>query len=210
MTISIGKNRQGFSLIEIMIVLGLIGLLVATMASKITKSSDRELRREVRHLAGTIKDLRNKARMRNITYRLVINLPDNPKEKQAYWIESTTKKFLVTYDEDELKKKKEELEQAIKDGKGDLSGFEIDKELSGKEPKYLPDGLYFSSVEIAAQQKEFTAGRLFIHFFPEGRVEEAAIHITNKDKLHWTLAIHPLTGRVDILTKNTKLKDLGK
>lgn len=208
--ISIKKNHKGFSLIEIMVVLGIIALLVATMASKITKSTDRALRREVRHFAGTIKDLRNKARMRNITYRLVINLPDNPKEKQAYWVESTSKKFLVTYDEDEIKKKKEEQEQAIKDGTGDPTGFEIDKELSGKEPKTLPDGLYFASVEMAAQQKEFTAGRLFIHFFPEGRVEEAAIHITNKDKLNWTLAIHPLTGRVDVITKDTKLKDLGK
>lgn len=204
--ISIRRNQNGFSLIEILIVLGLIGLLVATMASKITKSSDRELRRDVRHFAASLKDLRNKARMRNLTYRLVINLPENTKERQSYWIESTSKKFLVTYDEEELKKQKENL----KEGDPDPSGFTVDQELSGTQPKNLPEGLYFSSIELAVQQKEFTAGRVFIHFFPEGRVEEAAIHITNRKQLKWTLATHPLTGRVDIINKEIKLKDLGK
>lgn len=203
--ISIRRSQNGFSLIEIMIVLGIIGGIVALMASKITSNSDRTLRKEVRYFAASIKDLRNKARMRNRTYRLVINLPENQREKQVYWIESTSQKFLVTYDEDELKKQKEDR----KEGDPEPGGFEVDRELSGNEPKSLPDNLFFAGVEVAAQQKEFTAGRVYIHFFPEGRVEEAAIHITNRDKLHWTLAIHPITGRVDIVTKDTKLKDLS-
>ncbi len=202
--ISIRRSPKGFSLIEIMIVLGIIGGIVTLMASKIGKNDGREMRRDVRYFAASIKDLRNKARMRNRTYRLVINLPDNPREKQAYWIESTSQKFLVTYDEDEL----EEQKKNRKEGDPEPGGFAVDSELSGTEPKTLPNGLYFSGIEIASQQKEFTAGRIYIHFFPEGRVEDAAIHITNRDKMNWTLAIHPITGRVDIITRDTKLKDL--
>lgn len=209
MQISLRKNQKGFSLIEILIVLGLISGIVAIMASKIGKSSDRELRRDIRYFAASLKDLRNKARMRNRTYRLVINLPENQKEKQVYWIESTSKQFLVTYEPEELEKLEDARKEAEKEGQADPSGFTVDAELSGSEPKKLPDGLYFGAVEIAAQQKEFTAGRIFIHFFPEGRVEEAAIHLTNRDKLHWTLAIHPLTGRVDMINQNKKLKDLS-
>lgn len=201
-------GARGFSLIEIMIVLGIIGAIVALMSSRIGRTGDRELRRDVRYFAASIKDLRNKARMRNRTYRLVINLPDNPREKQAYWVESTSQKFLVTYDEDALKKLEEEKRDR-KEGEPEPGGFEVDREVSGNEPKTLPNGLYFSGIEMAAQQKEFTAGRIYIHFFPEGRVEEAALHITNRDKLHWTLAIHPITGRVDIIAKETKLKDLS-
>jgi general secretion pathway protein H len=206
---SIRSNKNGFSLIEVLLVLALIGIIVASMASKMGKNTNREMRQEIRYFAASLKDLRNKARMRNRTYRLVINLPENPREKQVYWIESTSKQFLVTYKPEELEDLEDARKEAEKEGQSDPSGFTVDSELSGSDPKKLPEGLYFDGVEIAAQQKEFTAGRIFIHFFPEGRVEEAAIHITDRNKLHWTLAIHPLTGRVDLITQNKKLKDLS-
>lgn len=187
-----------------MVVLAIVGVLVTAISSRINKNENRAIRKEVRNFASILRDLRNKARMRNTTYRLVINMPENKDEKQSYWIESTGRAFLVTYDEEALKKQKEEL----KEGEKDPSGFEVDSELSKEGPTALADFLSFESVEIAAQKKEYTSGRIYIHFFPEGRVEEAVIHIGNRDKLHWSLAIHPLTGHVDIINKEKKLKDM--
>ncbi len=163
------------------------------------------MRRDVRVFAAQIRELRNKARMQNATFRLVINMPEDTKEKQSYWVESSGKNTLIIYDEDELKKRRDNLSEAEK-GK-DPSGFEVDNAISKSGPQPLPNGLIFKSVEIAAQKKEYTAGRVYIHFFPEGRVEEAVIHISDGDKLNWSLAIHPLTGRVDLITKEKKLKD---
>lgn len=198
------KSRNGFSLIEVLIVLAIAGLTVALLSQRIGKNEGREIRRNVRVFAAQIRELRNKARMRNATYRLVINLPESSNEKQTYWVESTTKKFFVTYDEEALKKQKEKL----KEGPSDPSGFEIDKDISKEGPQPLARGLVFKSIELAAQNKEFTSGRLYIHFFPEGRVEEAVIHLSDGQKLNWSLAIHPLTGRVDIINKDKKLKEL--
>jgi general secretion pathway protein H len=197
-------HSKGFSLIEILIVLAIVGVTVALLSSKIGKDN-RKIRRDVRVFASQIRDLRNKARMRNSTYRLVINMPEDIKEKQSYWVESTGKNFLVEYNEDVLKKKRE----ALREGEKDSSGFEVDSSVSKDGPQPLPDGLLFKSVEIAAQKKEYTSGRIFIHFFPEGRVEEAVIHITDAKKtLNWSLAIHPLTGRVDLIDKEKKLSEL--
>jgi len=204
------RKDSGFSLIEIMVVLGLVGILVAAISSRINKNTNRAIRRDVRVFAASLRDLRNHARMRNLTYCLVINMPEKKDEKQTYWIESTGKHFLVTYDEEALKKLKEEAE-AQKEGDKpppDPGGFEIDGEMSKGGPQQLPDGLFFESVEIAALKKEFTSGRIYVHFFPEGRVEEAVLHIGNRDKLHWSLAIHPLTGHVDIISKEKKEKDM--
>ncbi|MBY0386110.1 type II secretion system GspH family protein [bacterium] len=197
------KTSKGFSLIEILIVLAIVSLTVALLSQRIGKNEGRKIRRDVRVFASQIRDLRNKARMRNSTYRLVINLPENGIEKQSYWVESTGKNFLVIYNEDELKKRKD----ALREGDKDPNGFNVDSEVSKEGPQPLPDGLLFKSVEIAAQKKEYTSGRIYIHFFPEGRVEEAVIHITDGQKLHWSLAIHPLTGRVDLINKEKKLKD---
>lgn len=197
------KNSRGFSLIEILIVLAIAGLTVALLSQRIGKDN-RKIRRDVRIFAAQIRDLRNKARMRNSTYRLVINLPENSKEKQTYWVESTSKNFLVIYNEDELRKRK----QNLKEGEKDPSGFDVDREVSKDGAQPLPDGLQFKSVEIAAQKKEYTSGRVYIHFFPEGRVEEAVIHLNDGQKLNWSLAIHPLTGRVDLINKEKKLSEL--
>jgi prepilin-type N-terminal cleavage/methylation domain-containing protein len=198
------QSIKGFSLIEVLIVLAIVGVTVAFLSQRIGKKDNRKIRRDVRIFAAEMRDLRNKARMRNATYRLVINLPENSKEKQSYWVESTTKSFLVTYDEDVLKKQKE----GLKEGDKDPSGFEVDREVSKEGPGPLPDGLFFKSVEIASQKKEYTTGRIYIHFFPEGRVEEAVVHLTDGKSLHWSLAIHPLTGRVDLINKEKKLSDM--
>ena len=199
------KNSKGFSLIEILIVLAIVGLTVALLSQRIGKNEGREMRRDVRIFAAQIRDLRNKARMRNATFRLVINMPEDTKEKQSYWVESSSRNALITYDQDELKRRRENLREEDKDK--DPSGFEADKELSKGGPQPLSNGLIFKSVEIAAQKKEYTAGRVYIHFFPEGRVEEAVVHISDGDKLNWSLAIHPRTGRVDLINKEKKLKD---
>ncbi len=197
------KNSRGFSLIEILIVLAIAGLTVALLSQRIGKDN-RKIRRDVRIFSAQIRDLRNKARMRNATYRLVINLPESTSEKQTYWVESTGKNYLVIYDEDELRRRK----QNLKEGEKDPTGFDVDREISKEGPQPLPEGLQFKSVEIAAQKKEYTTGRVFIHFFPEGRVEEAVIHLTDGKQMNWSLAIHPLTGRVDLITKEKKLNEL--
>jgi general secretion pathway protein H len=199
------KNSKGFSLIEILIVLAIVGVTVALLSQRIGKNDGREIRKAVRVFAAQVRDLRNKARMRNSTFRLVINMPENTSEKQTYWVESANKDTLIIYDEDELKRRRDALSEEDK-GK-DPSGFTEDQELSKGGPQPLPQGLLFKSVEIAAQKKEYTVGRVYIHFFPEGRVEESVIHISDGVKLNWSLAIHPLTGRVDIINKEKKLKD---
>lgn len=189
-------------MIEIMIVLAIMGMLLAFGASKIS-SDDSKIKSSARKFAVMIKKIRNQAKIDGIIYRLVIDIPDEKTNgNHAYWVESTSKNIVLgkVYKEQEVDKKGQPI---------DPLGFNVTNKIFKKNPQYLPKGLFFERVEMPSSQKgDITSGRVFIHFFPEGRVEESAIHLTNKINLKWTVQIHPITGRADIFDGDKKLEEI--
>ena len=77
-----------------------------------------------------------------------------------------------------------------------------------KKPQELPPGMIFQRVELASQKEPVTDGIVYIYFLPEGFVNESAIHLHFGEKQHWTIAIHPLTGRADIFHEDVSLDEL--
>ena len=72
----------------------------------------------------------------------------------------------------------------------------------------MPNGFEITKVEYARGEEVIDSGMAYVHFLPEGLVEETAIHLSADDKLKWTIAIHPVTGRVDIYTSEISLKEI--
>ncbi len=201
------------SLLEVMIVLLIVGLFMTLGARKLVNRGS-EMKAQVRRFSVMTKKLRNRARIDNRTYRLVFDLPADKKKEQSYWVESTSKPALLLTEEqrEELEDDLEEVEAA--DGTTqlpDVQGFVADSSVVKQSPASLPDGLYFDSIELAGDPVEkISEGRVYIYFFPQGYVQGSAIHLTNRDKLHWTLVIHGLTGRVDIITRDQSLSEFLK
>jgi general secretion pathway protein H len=72
----VGKNNQGFTLIELIVVLVLIGISLAIVAPNIAKGlQDREVRGAALSLAAVARDLRSQALFNGIPQQLVVNLP---------------------------------------------------------------------------------------------------------------------------------------
>ena len=199
------EGQKGFSMIEIMIVLALIGMFVVFGARRLV-DNNQKMKSSVRRFAVTVKKLRNKARVQNTTYRLVFDLPQKQEEEQSYWVESTSEKALLITEEQREERIKELEDQVEGDEKViDPQGFAP----VGEQANTLPRGLFFDSIQIAGEEKEQKEGRIFIYFFPQGFVQESAIHLTDRNKLNWTLTIHPLTGKVDIMNKYVDLEELA-
>ena len=56
-----------------------------------------------------------------------------------------------------------------------------------------------------------TTGKAFIHYMPQGLVEESAIHLKSDSGGKWTIAIHPLTGKAELISGDSmSLKDMSK
>lgn len=191
------SSQRGFTLIEIMIVLAIVAALITVAAPRLV-NKDANIKSVARSIVILGKEIRNKARLTNSTYRLAINL--DPKEGK-YWIERANGPQAVdpnAYEKD--KEKNEDKENAPP------PLFQMDKSLFKKE-KTLPKGLYFGSVETINMKSPITSGLAYVHFFPEGFVEAAAVQITDGNKLTWTLVFNPLTGQADIIEKAQSLKD---
>ena len=191
------------TLVEIMIVIAIIGMVVVAGVSRLG-GSGRVMKQEVRKMAVLGKDLHQRARLLQKTYRLVISMSEE--SGHQYWVESSADKVkLISEDK---RKELEKLTRLQREGLVKTYGFELDSQIL-KGPRKLPDPLKFKSVEYSQKAAVNKQGKTYIHFFPQGLVEEAAIHLTGGKTLNWTLTYHPVTGKPSIRSKDIPLKELS-
>lgn len=192
------SSQRGFTLIEIMVVLAIIASMIMLAAPKLVKK-DGNIKAVTREFVVRAKEIRNKARLSNSTYRIAMNLDD---KGNKYWVERASGPQAVdpqAYEKDR--------NSDSKDAPPPL--FRMDNSVLKKEST-LPNGLRFGSVETVNMKSPRTSGIAYVHFFSEGFVEAAAIQITNGNNLTWTLVFNPLTGQADIIEKAQSLKEIQR
>jgi general secretion pathway protein H len=180
-------NRKGFTLIEVLVVLGIMGAIIALGLGRVRKK-DNDIKKVARGFYVLGKEIRNSARLKNSTFRLVIRLDEGA---QSYWVEAATG-FQGRIGEKDQEERPKEI-------------FDKDTSVLKKE-KILPDGLFFKSVENLDGEIQ-TTGLAMIYFFPNGFVETSALQITDRKKITWTLIYQPLTGQADIIPEERSLRD---
>ena len=195
-------SKKGFTLIEIMIVLAIIGAVVAVAMPRMIKKEG-NVKVVTRKILTLSKEIRTKARLNNSTYRLVIKMEDQ--KQHTYWIEKSNGPVAV--DPEAYEKEREESKDKPEDAPPPQ--YQVDKSIT-KNPLELPAPLRFASVETINMKSPVTSGTAYIHYFPEGFVEAAALQITDGNKMTWTLVFNPLTGQADIVEKAQGLKDLQR
>ncbi|MCB0349754.1 MAG: hypothetical protein KDD38_01140 [Bdellovibrionales bacterium] len=182
--------------------------LIATMVLPKINNRNNELRSMVRKISVISRDLRSRAKLNNATYRLVINMGEEGEKNPRHeiWVESATGEVLNNYDPENPPTPRDQAEDKKEEG-APAPAFMPDPKVM-KKPEVLPSQLIFESVEIGTLDEPITSGIVYIHYLPSGFADEAAIHLKSGEKLKWTLAIDPLTGRVDIINEFRNLEDL--
>lgn len=202
------KNSAGMTLVEIMIVTAIIAVTLATAMTYIgNRNSD--TKKFLRNFTVLSRELHNRAKLQGVVYRLVIDMglpgDGNQKSDHLYWVEKGNAKFVLSEKEEEnaLERDRESDPEKKKDPKG----FEVDTSLI-KEKSPLPGGLKFERVELNRLKNPVNQGKAFIHYLPQGLTDEAAIHIRGPKGENWTVAIHPLTGKAELISRTLNLKDM--
>lgn len=171
---------------------------MATLVPRLIKKPDSAIKRVSHHLTVLTRDVRNQARLKSRTFRIVFRMDG---DRHGYWVESAAG---IVVPKTVLK-----LEEEAK-----MSDEDRPKENFQKEEKYtkkefeMGKDLFFGLVETPAQSAGVSQGLAYLYFSPEGLVEPAAVQLTNRNQLTWTLIVSPLTGHSDIIQKSVRLRDV--
>lgn len=224
------SKDRGFTLLEIVVSLAVIGLIMGVVAGQMGDVFDRDLKKASTQLSSTIRYLYNKSATEGIYIRLVLDI-----DERSYWVEATSDPVSVSRGEEKGKKaaakdeKKDEAKTAGSDAAKDTTGTgdeasegvlkpgEIEK-LKPKEatfspvdefllkPTRLPDGAYFKDIQVEHKQSPVEGGKESVYFFPNGYVERAIINLRDEDdEVHYSLETNPISGRVSIEDKYRRM-----
>lgn len=212
------RAHSGFTLIEILVVLCIVGVLGALSVRGLRSLARSDLRASVSHLSGAIRYLFDRASTTGQYHRLVIDI-----ESGRYWAEVSDDMFYLPRDpetessakklaalEAELDEKDaRRKEMAAASGDVDMSkvlpmDFRPKKARFGafKESNLKPVTMKNTEVMDVFTPRvadPVTKGRAYIYFFPLGQTEPAIIHLSDpQEKMIFSLVVHPITGRVRI------------
>jgi prepilin-type N-terminal cleavage/methylation domain-containing protein len=189
------KKTAGFSLIELMIVIGILGLVGLIAIPSISNTFRFSVQSTGRELATLIKDAGNSAQITGKVHRVVYDL-----KNQQYWVESTNETTLLKSDEsiEQEKKKsrgffaKEDEEEKKKNG-----GFRQDSLLT-KKKRTLAVGVSFKDVVTEQSETPITEGLAYTHIFPQGLTEKTMVHLKDSGDNEVTLIVSNLLGRCSV------------
>ncbi len=173
---------------------------MVVIAAQKLRSPNQDMKKVVRDFAALSRSLHNRAKLQNVTFRLAMEL--NEKDPDVIWVEMSNSKVLF-----ETKKKEKGLFDDD-EAEAKKSPFSIDKRAVRGGKQEMPKAFEITKVEYTRNEEVIESGMAYVHFLPEGLVEETAIHLSAGDKLKWTIVIHPVTGRVDIYTSDISLKEI--
>lgn len=209
-------SRSGFTLIEIVVSLFIVGLILGVVISRMDTMLEWDMKAASNKMASTIRYLYNKAATEGLYIRLVLDL-----EEQAYWVEATTDPFVISTGEEKKAKGEKQEEQApAAEGATEEGAAEAPEEgaaegapqeLKPREvvfsqvdsyllrPVKLPDSVFFKDVYVEHRPDAVEGGQESIYFFPNGLVEHAVINLRNDDDTaNYSLETNPVSGKVSI------------
>jgi prepilin-type N-terminal cleavage/methylation domain-containing protein len=215
---------QGFTLLETMIVIVLLGLVMTVAVRGIRAMAKSDMRGSAVKLAGAMRYLFDRASTTGRIHRLVIDF-----ENKKYWAEVSDDAYYMPRErendetrqtdaeeqarEDEETKKKEEEAQAA----GDAPAYDMTKyqpqEWKTKRARFSAfkdmntkvvqiKGAKFYGLFTPRLATPVNSGHGYIYFFPLGMTEAAQVYLSDDDeKTFYSLVVHPLTGRVQIYNR---------
>lgn len=195
------KKQDGFTLIEMLVVVCIIVLISAMAMPSVSSYFQLSLNSATRDLATTIKEAYNSAVITGKVHRLVYNFKEN-----SFWVESGPPTALMDTKES-LEKEEMRKKFARSSDAQPKSEFSMEKSVTRKKMK-LPRGVEFEDVVTQQSPDPITDGVAYTHFFPQGMTEQTLIHLKDGSNHHASLSVSPLIGITDVYDRYVGAKEI--
>jgi prepilin-type N-terminal cleavage/methylation domain-containing protein len=184
------KSRNGFTLIEILVVIALIALIMSVAVPNFNLALKVNISKTSRELATTIKSTYDEAILKGTVHRIAFDLNQN-----EYWVEVGPKDYLMKNLE-QVEAERRKLDRMTEEEKKAYlkEPFVLAKNLTSKKIS-LPTGVKFLDVINSRTKEPQTEGVVYAHVFPHGFVEKLIIHITDRFDRKHTLFVNSVTGK---------------
>jgi len=184
-------NKKGFTLIEILIVITIIGLIMGIGIPTASRVFRTNLKTTASQLAGIIRFAYDLSIVEQKTYRLVFDF-----SKNAYFLEVSNGNEEVLLESSDEEKPFSLLSESEKKK---ASGFQAYPGDLGK-PQLLPNNLKIENIYDVQRKVEQNTEVAYLYFFPQGQTQELIIRLNGeKGKTgFYSLWINPINGKCKI------------
>lgn len=184
-------SQRGFTLVEMLVVVALIGVLVGFVMPSVSSFFKVSLDKTTREVASLIKETYNSTVVTGLVHRMVYDL-----DKNTYWVEVGPRSFLI--DTVETRQKAEDKKSKLFKEEEKPSVFKMATDITDKARR-LPEGVEFEDVLSEIDTEPLKSGKAYTHFFPQGATEQTLIHLKDLQDHKITLVISSLIGRTKLI-----------
>ena len=198
------KDSKGFTLIEVLVVIGIITLITSLSMPSLLSYFQVSLNSASRNVASSLNEAYNAAVITGKVYRMAYDLKEH-----SYWVESGPAQTLLdttaTREKAERRKRLSSMSQFKKESSSEnpSSPFKIDKTITRSKLK-LPSGVEFEDIQHQQNPQTITEGLAYTHFFPSGITERTVIHLKDRSQHKSSLVISATLGVTDLYDRRVE------
>ncbi len=198
-------RERGFTLIELVIVVAVIGLLALLAAPALGTITGANVREAAGQLAGGMRYLFDTAALRHSTCRMALDT-----EHRAWWAECAEGAAAALGDPKAAAREDEELARRFPDEKDEQVRKLLARTTFGSfsdrlvEKRELPGRAGFGKLKIEGAPD--AEGVAYVYFFPGGQAQRAFVPVVDGSNV-FTVVVEPFTGRARVVPGAVEVKE---